>query len=171
VFLRRTVWGFRLQGVGEVPGAARSLGINTQRYQHTVVIASGALCGLAGAQLSLGNVVLFSENRTAGRGGVAVVAVMLGQATTVGTLLAALLFAITDAVGVRLQGLGLPSQFTSAAPYAITLIALIVVSLRNRTAARHRARGGGKPTLTGPQSELLGTHGVAPNPQGENSHV
>lgn len=171
VFLRRTVWGFRLQGVGEVPGAARSLGINTQRYQHVVVLVSGALCGLAGAQLSLGNVVLFSENMTAGRGWVAVVAVMLGQATVIGTLLAALLFAITDAVGVRLQGLGLPSQFSSAAPYAITLLALIVVSVQNRAAARSRARGRSKPTITPPEPELLGTHSLTPGTQGENTHV
>lgn len=162
VFLRRTVWGFRLQAVGEVPEAARSLGVNTRKYQHLVVLVSGALCGLAGAQLSLGNVVLFSENMTAGRGWVAVVAVMLGQATPIGTLLAALLFAIADAVGVRLQGLGLPSQFTSAAPYAITLLALIAVSVRNRTAARHRAGRGTKPTITAPPPELVGTHGVTP---------
>jgi len=171
IFLRRTVWGFRLQGVGEVPGAARSLGINTKRYQHLVVIASGALCGLAGAQLSLGNVVLFSDNMTAGRGWVAVVAVMLGQAAPVGTLLAALLFAITDAVGVRLQGLGLPSQFTSAAPYAITLIALIAVSVRAKSLALHRARGGSRPTLSAPPSELAGTHGINPPVRGEDTHV
>jgi len=172
VFLRRTVWGFRLQGVGEVPGAARSLGINTQGYQHMVVIASGALCGLAGAQLSLGNVVLFSDNMTAGRGWVAVVAVMLGQAAPIGTLLAALLFALTDAVGVRLQGQGLPSQFTSAAPYAITLIALIAVSVREKTVARHRARGGASPSRgASPPPALPGTSRVTPSAQGGNTHV
>lgn len=142
VFLRRTVWGFRMQGVGEVPSAARSLGVNTKRYQHAAVLASGALCGLAGAQLALGNVVLFSENMTAGRGWVAVVVVMLGQAAPVGTLVAALLFAVTEAVGFRLQGLGLPSQFTTAAPYVITLAALVVVSVRRRTLNLRRARGG-----------------------------
>jgi len=171
IFLRRTVLGFRLQGVGEVPGAARSLGINTHRYQHAVVVVSGALCGLAGAQLSLGNVVLFSENMTAGRGWVAVVAVMLGQATTIGTLLAALLFAVTDAVGVRLQGLGLPSQFTSAAPYVITLLALIVVSVRAKTLAHSRARGRSKPTISAPPPALTGTHSVTPTTQGDTTHV
>lgn len=145
VFLRKTIWGFRLQGVGEVPGAARSLGVNTKLYQHAAVLASGALCGLAGAQLALGNVVLFSENMTAGRGWVAVVVVMLGQAAPVGVLIAALLFATTEAIGFRLQGLGLPSQFTTAAPYVITLIALIVVSVRRRSSALRRARGTGTP--------------------------
>jgi simple sugar transport system permease protein len=137
-----------------------------------VVIASGALCGLAGAQLALGNVVLFSDNMTAGRGWVAVVAVMLGQAAPIGTLLAALLFGVTDAVGVRLQGQGLPSQFTTAAPYAITLIALIAVSVRARAVARHRARGG--PTSgrgASPPTPLPTTSPVTSTAQGDNTHV
>jgi len=168
-FLRRTVWGFRLQGVGEVPGAARSLGINTHLYQHMVLIASGALCGLAGAQLSLGNVVLFSDNMTAGRGWVAVVAVMLGQAAPIGTLLAALLFGVTDAVGVRLQGQGLPSQFTSAAPYAFTLIALIAVSVRARARTRSRVRGG--PSSSASPPAPLPASPVTPTAQGDTTHV
>jgi simple sugar transport system permease protein len=134
VFLRRHVWGFRLQGVGEAPEAARSLGVDTRRYRYGAVLASGVLCGLAGAQLSLGNVVLFSHNMTAGRGWVAVVAVLLAQAAPFGVLLAALLFAAAEAFGFRLQGVGLPSQLASATPYVLTLIALIVASLRTRRA-------------------------------------
>jgi ABC-type uncharacterized transport system permease subunit len=171
VFLRRTVWGFRLQGVGEVPGAARSLGINVKLYQHMAVIGSGALCGLAGAQLALGNVVLFSDNMTAGRGWVAVVAVMLGQAAPVGTLAAALLFAITDAVGIRLQGQGLPSQFTNAAPYVITLAALIVVSLRARRFARGRGGGGSGPPAAGSPPAPPDTSSLTPTAQGDTTHV
>jgi ABC-type uncharacterized transport system permease subunit len=134
VFLRRHVWGFRLQGVGEAPEAARSLGVDTAKYRYGAVLASGVLCGLAGAQLSLGNVVLFSDNMTAGRGWVAVVAVLLARAAPVGVLLAALLFAAAEAFGFRLQGVGLPSQVASATPYVLTLIALIVASLRSRRA-------------------------------------
>lgn len=132
IFLRRHVWGFRLQGVGEAPEAARSLGIDTARYRYGAVLASGVLCGLAGAQLSLGNVVLFSHNMTAGRGWVAVVAVLLAQAAPFGVLLAALLFAGAEAFGFRLQGVGLPSQLASATPYMLTLLALIVASVRSR---------------------------------------
>jgi general nucleoside transport system permease protein len=134
VFLRRHVWGFRLQGVGEAPEAARSLGVDTVKYRYGAVLASGVLCGLAGAQLSLGNVVLFSQNMTAGRGWVAVVAVLLAQAAPFGVLLAALLFATAEALGFRLQGVGLPSQLASATPYVLTLIALIVTSVRARRA-------------------------------------
>jgi general nucleoside transport system permease protein len=132
VFLRRHVWGFRLLGVGEAPEAARSLGVDTVKYRYGAVLASGVLCGLAGAQLSLGNVVLFSHNMTAGRGWVAVVAVLLAQAAPFGVLFAALLFAAAEAFGFRLQGVGLPSQLASAMPYVLTLIALIVASLRSR---------------------------------------
>jgi general nucleoside transport system permease protein len=140
LFLRRHVWGFRLLGVGEAPEAARSLGVNTTRYRYAAVLASGVLCGLAGAQLALGNVVLFSENMTAGRGWVAVVAVLLAQAAPFGVLFASLLFAAAEAVGFRLQGIGLPSQIASATPYVLTLVALIVASVRiRRSAGRSRA--------------------------------
>jgi simple sugar transport system permease protein len=132
VFLRRHVWGFRLLGVGEAPEAARSLGVNTVRYRVGAVLASGVLCGLAGAQLSLGNVVLFSHNMTAGRGWVAVVAVLLAQAAPFGVLFAALLFAAAEAFGFRLQGAGLPSQLAQATPYVLTLVALVVASVRSR---------------------------------------
>lgn len=134
VFLRRHVWGFRLQGVGEAPEAARSLGVDTAKYRYGAVLVSGVLCGLGGAQLALGNVVLFSHNMTAGRGWVAVVAVLLAQAAPFGVLLAGLLFATAEALGFRLQGVGLPSQIASATPYVLTLVALIVASLRSRRA-------------------------------------
>lgn len=134
VFLRRHVWGFRLQGVGEAPEAARSLGVDTARYRYGAVLVSGLLCGLGGAQLSLGNVVLFSHNMTAGRGWVAVVAVLLAQAAPFGVLFAALLFATAEALGFRLQGVGLPSQIAQATPYVLTLVALIVASMRARRA-------------------------------------
>ena len=134
VFLRRHVWGFRLQGVGEAPEAARSLGVNTARYRYGAVLASGVLCGLGGAQLSLGNVVLFSDDMTAGRGWVAVVAVLLARAAPFGVLFAALLFAAAEALGFRLQGVGLPSQLAQATPYVLTLVALVVASVRGRRA-------------------------------------
>jgi ABC-type uncharacterized transport system permease subunit len=126
VVLFRTPLGLRLRGVGERPLAASSLGVRSPVYQWGAVLVSGALCGLAGAQLALGNVVQFAENMTAGRGWIAVVVVMLARANPVGALGAALLFGFAEAVGFRLQGNGFPSQFTDAAPYVVTLIALIL---------------------------------------------
>ncbi|MFD5145807.1 ABC transporter permease [Streptomyces sp. NPDC058401] len=134
--LSRHVLGLRLRGVGEAPEAAAALGVNPAKYRYGAVLAAGTLCGLAGAQLALGNVTLFSENMTAGRGWIAVVAVMLGRAAPIGVLLAALLFAVAEAVGFRLQGLGLPQQATDAAPYAVTLAALFLTTAGRRRAAR-----------------------------------
>lgn len=118
--------GLRLRGVGERPAAASTLGVSPVRYRYVAVLFSGVLCGLAGAQLALGNVVQFSENMSAGRGWIAVVAVMLGRAHPIGTFGACVLFGFAEAFGFRLQGNGLPAQITDAAPYVVTLIALII---------------------------------------------
>jgi ABC-type uncharacterized transport system permease subunit len=132
VLLYRHPWGLRLRGVGERPDAAASLGVSVTRYRYAVILVGGALCGLAGAQLALGNVTLFSENMTAGRGWIAVVAVMLGRALPYGVLAAAVLFGLAEAFGFRLQGVGLPQQATDAAPYVVTLLALFLSSARLR---------------------------------------
>lgn len=136
VFLARHPWGLRLRGVGEAPDAAATLGVSPAKYQYAAVLVGGLLCGLAGAQLALGNVTLFSENMTAGRGWIAVVAVMLGRARPLGVLLAGLLFGVAEAVGFRLQGNGLPQQATDAAPYVVTLVALFLSTARRRSTAR-----------------------------------
>ena len=130
VFLFRTPIGLRLRGVGERPAAAQTLGVSPTKYKYMAVMASGVLAGLAGAQLSLGNVVQFAENMSSGRGWVAVVAVMLGRAHPVGVLGASLLFAFAEALGFRFQGNGLPVQITDALPFVMTLLALVIARKR-----------------------------------------
>lgn len=125
VFIFYTPWGLRLRGVGENPLAAQTLGTNPHMYKYAAILGSGILCGFAGAQLALGNVVQFAENMSGGRGWIAVVAVMLARSHPIGVLGAATLFGFTEAVGFRLQGQGLPAQITDAAPYVVTLIALL----------------------------------------------
>lgn len=132
IFLFRTPWGLRMRGVGEQPEAAGTLGVSVRGYRTAAILAGGVLCGFAGAQLSLGSVTLFAEGMSAGRGWIAVVAVMLGRANPLGVLAACVLFGLADAIGLRLQGLGLPNQLTDAAPYVITLAALILASGRRR---------------------------------------
>lgn len=124
VLLFRTPTGLRVRGVGERPQAAATLGIDPVRVKYLAVAASGALAGLAGAQLSLGNVVQFSENMSSGRGWIAVVAVLLGRAHPAGVLGASLLFATAEGIGFRLQGQGMASQITDALPFVVTLLAL-----------------------------------------------
>jgi ABC-type uncharacterized transport system permease subunit len=136
IFLSRTVWGLRIRGIGEQFDAAVSLGAKATRYRIIVTLVGGALCGLAGLQLALGSLTLFSENMTAGRGWIAVAAVMLGRARPLAVAAACILFGVADALGLRLQGEGLPNQVTDSAPYVVTLIALVVAGVRERINAR-----------------------------------
>jgi len=148
-WLRRHPLGLRLRGVGEHPEAATSLGVSVPRYRHTVTLVAGALCGIAGAQLSLGNVTLFAENITSSRGWIAVAAVLLA-ANRPGRLLGAcLLFGMAEAWGFRLQGVGLPQQITDAAPYVVTLVVLVVARLR--FARRQSATGAEVPANAHPE--------------------
>ncbi len=132
LLLFKTPLGLRMRGVGEQPDAASTLGVNVNWIRFGAILASGALCGLAGAQLSLGQVTLFVENMSAGRGWIAVVAVMLGQAHPFGVFLASVLFGFADSIGFRLQAYGLPTQFTGMVPYLVTLAALFIIALRRK---------------------------------------
>lgn len=123
-FLYRTVTGFRVLAVGMNPVAARSLGLKVTHLQVLAILLCGILCGLAGAQLSLGQVTMFSEGMTAGRGFIALVAMMMGQSHPLGILGSSLLFGLMDALSIRLQGFSLPTQFTSMLPYLLTIVAM-----------------------------------------------
>ncbi len=124
-WLARSAAGLRLRGVGEHPEAAASLGVDVPRVRLLVVLLAGALCGIGGAQLSLGNVTVFTENMTAGRGWIAVAAVMLAVNRPAWVLVACLGFGAAEAFGFRLQGQGAPQQLADAAPYLITLLVLV----------------------------------------------
>ena len=132
VFLFRTPIGLRLRGMGERPIASATLGVDPTLYKYGAVLFSGAMAGLAGAQLALGNVVQFAENMSAGRGWIAVVAVLFGRAHPFGVLGASLLFGFSEGLGFRLQGRGLPVQITDALPYVVTLAVLVFARRRFR---------------------------------------
>lgn len=132
VLMFHTPFGIRLRSVGENMKAAQSLGIKTSMLQYVAVIASGALSGLAGAQLSLGLVTLFLINMTAGRGFVSVVAVILGQGVPYGVLGASVLFGIAEGLTMRLQGMRIPPQFVLMLPYVVTILAMIVMRPKHK---------------------------------------
>ena len=134
VVLFLTPVGLRLRGVGEQADAAETLGINVRGYRVATVLVAGALCGLAGAQLSLGAVTLFTEDMSAGRGWIAVVAVMLARNNPLYAAAACVLFGFADALSIKLQSSGLPNQLTDIAPYVVTLAALVVSHRRRRRA-------------------------------------
>jgi len=126
IVLYLTPVGLRLRGVGEEPEAAATLGVDIRAYRVAAVMIAGGLCGLAGAQLSLGAVTLFSEDMSAGRGWIAVVAVMLARNNPLYAAAACVLFGFADAFSIRLQSGGLPNQLTDIAPYVVTLAALVL---------------------------------------------
>jgi simple sugar transport system permease protein len=133
VLLFRHPLGLHIRAVGENMEAAGSLGIHVKHIQYLSVILCGALCGLAGAQLSISLVTQFVEGMTAGRGFIALVAIMFGQAHPVKILGASLLFGLAYAASLRLQGLGIPTQFVAMLPYAATILVLIVTQARARS--------------------------------------
>jgi len=130
VVMFKTPVGLRLRGVGEDPEAARALGVDIARYRVITVLVAGALTGLAGAQLSLGAVSVFAEDMSAGRGWIAVVAVMLGRNNPLQAAGACVLFGFADALSINLQSQGLPTQLTDVSPYLATLAALVITHRR-----------------------------------------
>jgi general nucleoside transport system permease protein len=148
--------GLRARGIGERPEAAETLGVKVKPFRLAAVLLSGVLCGLAGAQLSLGQVTLFVENMTAGRGWIAVVAVMFGRAHPLGVLGASVLFGFFDALGFRLQGERIPNQFAAMIPYLATLVALFAFEARRRGRARRLRLLAPASAATGAASEERG---------------
>ncbi|MSU01063.1 ABC transporter permease [Tissierella sp. DSM 105185] len=130
MYLYKTPQGIWLRGAGEYPDALETAGISPRKMKYTSSIACGVLCGLAGAHLSLGYLTLFTENMSANRGFIALAAIIFGKANPIGTFLATLLFGFFDALGVRLQVVGVPAQFTQMVPYLATIFALVIVTKR-----------------------------------------
>ncbi|WP_280419851.1 ABC transporter permease [Nocardia carnea] len=140
VVLHRTIAGTRLRGVGDHAEAARSLGVRPDRYQFAALVLSGILGGLAGAELSLGAVALFTENMSAGRGWIIVLALLLTAGRAGPLLLALACYAYTQALGFRLQTVGLPMQVSDAAPYLATLVLMVWFGARRPRAQNQAER-------------------------------
>lgn len=132
VFFARHRLGLRLRAAGENPAGLAAGGVSVGRVQLWALVICGALCGLAGAQLAISNVNLFVEGMSAGRGWIAVVAVLLSRGRPLPLLATVVLFGFVDSLSFRVQGFGWPPQFTEMMPYAATLIALIFTSWQRR---------------------------------------
>jgi simple sugar transport system permease protein len=128
IFFARHRLGLRMRAAGENPAALQAGGVNPLMVQLWALIGCGALCGLAGAQLSIANVNLFVENMSAGRGWIAVVAVLLSRGRPLPLFLIAVVFGVVDSLSFRVQGFGLPQQFTDMMPYLATLVVLVGLS-------------------------------------------
>ena len=133
IYLYKTPHGIWLRAAGEYPEALETAGISPERMKYIASIACGVLCGLAGTHLSLGYLTLFTENMRANRGFIALAAIIFGGANPIKTFGAALMFGFFDALGIRLQSVGIPAQFTQMIPYVATIIALIIVVKRQKS--------------------------------------
>ncbi len=126
IVLYYTRWGLRTRAVGENPHAADTLGINVIRNRWTNVIISGMIAGLAGAWFTLETTGAFDDQMTAGKGFIALAAMIFGNWTPFGAAAGGLLFGFSEALGQRFQFLGvpIPAQFLQMVPYLVTIIVL-----------------------------------------------
>ena len=129
--LWRTRFGLRLRACGENPAAVDSAGISVARLRYAGVLIAGVLCGIAGAAISTAQGAAFSTDMTAGRGFIALAALILANWKPWPVLATCLLFGLLDAVAIRLQGVPVPGlgvpfpvQAVQALPYILTVILL-----------------------------------------------
>ncbi len=128
--LFRTRFGLRLRAVGENPQMVDAAGVSVTRLRYTALTLNGILCGLAGSYLVLAQSASFSPNMTAGRGFMALAALIFGRWYPVGALWACLLFGFLDAAAIRMQGVHfplvgeVPVQAIQALPYVLTVVLL-----------------------------------------------
>jgi ABC-type uncharacterized transport system permease subunit len=128
--LFRTRFGLRLRAVGENPQMVEAAGVSVKGLRYGALTLNGILCGLAGSYLVLAQSANFSPNMTAGRGFMALAALIFGRWYPVGALWACLLFGFLDASAILLQGVPLPLigevpvQIIQALPYVLTVVLL-----------------------------------------------
>ncbi|MFF0445372.1 ABC transporter permease [Streptomyces sp. NPDC004609] len=135
--VQRSRFGLDLRAAGENPQSADVTGIDVRRRRRQALLICGVLSGLGGAYLAVGEVGMFNQNMTAGRGFVVIAAVIFGGWTLRGTLIGCFVFGAADAMRLALPALGLQlnAQLLIAAPYLLALLAMMFF------AKSHRAPG------------------------------
>lgn len=144
-----TTWGMNIKAVGENPHAADSLGIRVVKTRYISLLISGAFSALGGAALTIGVLNYFQDNMTAGRGYVALAAIIFGRYTPLGLLIGTLLFGMANAFQLRMQvvGLNVPYHLFLTIPYVVTILAMFIMG--PSTAPRQL----GKPFIRGKDIE------------------
>jgi simple sugar transport system permease protein len=133
--LFRTPWGLHVRSCGENPRAAEIAGIDALRTRFWAVVIGGAIASLGGVYLALAELDLYSDGMTAGRGYIALAAVIFGRWNPWGALGAALFFGFFAALQYSLQRAGIPSELMQALPYVAALVALAGFAGRVRAPA------------------------------------
>lgn len=126
IALFKSKWGLRTRAVGEHPTAAESVGIDVNKVRFKNVLWAGAVAGLGGAFFTLGAVGSFSKEMTAGKGFIALAALIFGRWSPLGAVAAALIFGFADNLQglLTITGTPIPSEFMLMAPYIATIIAV-----------------------------------------------
>ena len=128
--LYKTRFGLRLRAVGENPHAADTAGISVAKVRYTALFWGGVLCGMAGTYLSVYQTGSFIKEMTAGKGFLALAALIFGKWRPVPAVIGCLLFAFADAIQIRLEGVEvpvigqIPSQAIAVIPYVLTVLLL-----------------------------------------------
>jgi general nucleoside transport system permease protein len=123
IVIYKTRFGLRLRSVGENPSAADSLGISVNKIRYTGVLISGALAGLGGAWLTFDQ-HSFTDGMSAGRGYIALAAMIIGKWNPWGAAGACLVFGFAESLSIQFQNLPVPTQFIQMLPYVLTIIVL-----------------------------------------------
>ncbi|MDL2294143.1 ABC transporter permease [Ruminococcaceae bacterium OttesenSCG-928-D13] len=135
-FLEKTNTGLRVRSVGENPAAADSVGVDVVKYQFLAMVIAGALGGLAGAELAVGQMGYFIKQMTASKGFLAYSAVIFAGYNPYAVVLTTMFIGLLDAVQMRAQTmLNIPGQFLLMLPYLVTLLALIFVGDKKKPKA------------------------------------
>lgn len=165
LLLSRTTVGLHIRSVGDAPEAARAAGVSVARTQYLAFLISGGLAGLAGAQLSIGQLSLFFIGMTAGRGIIAFAAVIAGGARIGFVALAAVLFGVAEESAIVLTGSDFPEQVVQMTPYLLAIAAVTVAGIiggrRSSPLLRRRSVGteevAGSPPVPGNQGLVEGS--------------
>lgn len=126
ILIYKTKFGLDVRASGENPLSASAVGVSVIKIRWFCLIIAGILCGLAGAQLSLGYLSMFSENMTAGRGFIALAAIILAGGKPFGVFLATIIFGTAEAIANQVQLLGISSHLVLMIPYLVVILVLLL---------------------------------------------
>ncbi len=134
----KTVFGFHLKAAGKNYKALNSSGVNANKMRYYTILINSVLTSFGGAYLSIGYLALFNKDMTAGRGWIAIAAVIFGDGDFKLTVLATIAFGIMEAIGVSLQNYGINSNLTMSLPYLLIIFTLIYRGIKSTLAFKEQ---------------------------------
>jgi len=125
----KTPFGLWLRAAGSQPDALTVSGKKVQNIQYLASVMTGVLCGLAGSQLSLSNVVMFSRDMSSGRGFIALAIILISGGRPIVILALSMLFGLLETLSLQLQLVAIPAQFLFMLPYLMTIITFVIANI------------------------------------------